>query len=79
MKLSWLKLAWIAAICVIKTMREGQKHYPDERWKIQPINAHVVHAKIHIFDFMDNFGDQPKEDHIAHMITRGAMIKYLEE
>ena len=70
------KLGEIAKQTVIQTMIEGEKtHSPDE-WKQLDTYQHASHAWQHINDY---YIDDKSEDHIAHAMTRCAMIKFLEQ
>lgn len=69
------KLAKIAYDTVLQTMQEGEKEHGAGEWKNQSVNSHANHAYFH----MDSLADgDTTEDHIAHALTRCAMIKYLE-
>jgi len=73
---TYTKLAQIAYNTVLQTMKEGeQTHSPDE-WQDVSIGDHIGHAFDHIEKY--SLGISTPEDHIAHALTRLAMIKYLE-
>jgi hypothetical protein len=69
------ELAQIAYDTVLQTMVDGEKTHPDNDWQKSGVWAHRIHAQAHL-NSVDN-GDT-SEDHIAHALTRCAMIKYLE-
>jgi len=71
----YIKLAQIAYDTVLQTMLEGEKKHGTGGWK----NKSLAYHKFHISEHADYAlcGDT-KEDHIAHAMTRCAMIKYLE-
>ena len=71
----YLKLAQIAYDTVLKTMVEGEKEHGADGWKDKQTGEHFKHADNHLFLYLK--GDA-SEDHIAHAMTRCAMIKYLE-
>ncbi len=74
----YTKLAQLAYDTVLQTMIEGEKTHPDnpiDGWKDANIPTHGLHIVDHIYKHSK--GDKT-EDHIAHMLTRCAMIKYLE-
>lgn len=71
------KLAQIAYDTVLKTMVEGEKDHPDNRWKDKDIEYHLLHAMQHADSAY--FNDTAKEDDTAHCLTRCAMIKLLEQ
>jgi hypothetical protein len=77
----YLKLAQIAYDTVLQTMLEGEKEHGADSWKNVNIDAHIEHALGHLEDYINkaSFGIITPEDHIAHTMTRCAMIKYLEE
>ena len=68
-------LAQIAYNEVLKTMQEGEQDHGEEGWKGQDVYQHACHAWQHINDF---YVDDKAEDHIAHTMTRCAMIRWLE-
>jgi len=70
------KLAQIAYDAVLQTMQEGEQTHPDDDWQEVDVYEHASHAWQHINDYY--IGDTT-EEHIAHALTRCAMIKYLEE
>ena len=72
----YLKLAQIAFDTVLQTMVEGEKEHEPDNWKEQCITCHMRHAEDHIEHAILGYSD---ENHIAHALTRCAMIKYLEE
>ncbi len=71
----YLTLAQIAYDTVLQTMIEGEKEHGADQWKSKSMTYHKRHASEHADDAY--VGDS-KEDHIAHALTRCAMIKYLE-
>lgn len=71
----YIKLAQIAYDTVLRTMREGEKTHPDNDWQDVDKIDHLCHANHHIIDYIAN---DKSADHIAHALTRCAMIKYLE-
>ena len=76
MNSDYKKLAQIAYDTVLQTMMEGEKTHTADEWKQITIGGHSYCALRHIDEF--NKGDK-SEDHIAHALTRCAMIKYLED
>jgi hypothetical protein len=69
------KLGEIAKQTVIQTMLEGEKKHGTDGWKEQCGLFHLRHIYNHCskaYDF------DTSDDHIAHAMTRCAMIKYLE-
>lgn len=70
-----IKLALVASETVLKTMKEGEKSHGKDEWKKQTIEDHREHAMNHIGN---SIFINETEDHIAHALTRCAMIKYLE-
>lgn len=71
----YIKLAQIAFDTVLQTMMEGEKTHPANDWQEVDIIDHICHTSHHENDYIA--GDTT-EDHIAHALTRCAMIKYLE-
>ncbi len=71
----YIKLAQIAYDTVLQTMIEGEKEHGANGWKDMPVYEHGLHATVHTIGY--GAGDK-SEDHIAHAMTRCAMIKYLE-
>jgi len=71
----YIKLAQIAYNTVIQTMLDGEESHGDE-WKYKDLNYHKRHAMQHA---ENAYAGRNKEDEIGHMITRGAMVKYLEQ
>jgi len=71
----YIKLAKIAYDTVLQTMIEGEKEHGTDGWKDTQTGEHFKHADNHLFLYLK--GDS-SEDHIAHAMTRCAMIKYLE-
>lgn len=71
----YIKLAQIAYDTVIQTMQEGEKSHPNDDWQNVDIMEHFRHALDHLANWEL---DENDEDHLAHAITRLAMIKYLE-
>jgi hypothetical protein len=69
------KLAQIAYDTVLQTMQEGEQTHPPDEWQEVDIIDHICHASHHENDYIA--GDT-SEEHIAHALTRCAMIKYLE-
>jgi hypothetical protein len=70
------KLGEIAKQTVIQTILEGEKEHGADGWKKLSIKEHDDHAMRHIFFHGQGRND---EDHIAHAMTRCAMIKFLEQ
>lgn len=69
------KLAQLAYGTVLQTMIEGEKTHPDNDWQNVDIMEHFRHALDHLASWeLEENG----EDHLAHAITRLAIIKYLE-
>jgi hypothetical protein len=75
------KLGEIAKQAVIQTMIEGEKEHGVDEWKSVSIDDHIDHAFDHIEDYGSKMalGISTPEDHIAHCMTRCAMIKFLED
>lgn len=71
----YIKLAKIAYDTVLQTMLEGEKEHGVDGWKDKHTGEHFKHADKHLFLYLE--GDT-SEEHIAHALTRCAMIKYLE-
>jgi hypothetical protein len=71
----YTKLAQIAYDTVLQTMVDGEKTHPDNDWQDVSIIDHICHAGHHIDDYITK---DTSEDHIAHALTRCAIIKYLE-
>ena len=71
----YLKLAQIAFDTVLQTMLEGEKEHGPDEWKSIPSLEHKLHTADH---FLKRTQSDIAEDHIAHAMTRCAMIKYLE-
>jgi hypothetical protein len=69
------KLAQIAYDTVLQTMVDGEKTHPDDDWQEVDVYQHASRAWLHINDYY--IGDTT-EEHIAHALTRCAIIKYLE-
>lgn len=69
------KLAQLAYGTVLQTMIEGEKTHPDNDWQNVDIMEHFRHAIDHLASWELEEND---EDHLAHAITRLAIIKYLE-
>lgn len=69
------KLAQIAYGTVLQTMVDGEKTHPDNDWQNVDIMEHFRHALDHLASWELEEND---EDHLAHAITRLAIIKYLE-
>ena len=72
----YLKLAQITYDMILQTMMEGEKKHGADEWKKLSIYEHGIHAAQHI---MDHSMGYTAEDHIAHAMTRCAMIKMLED
>jgi len=72
----YIKLAKIAYDTVLQTMLEGEKEHGADEWKEQCVTSHLRHAESHIEHAVSYHSG---EDHIAHAMTRCAMIKYLED
>ena len=68
-------LAQLAYDMVMATMQEGEKKHGKDGWKEQSIPCHLYHMAIHALHakYEDTY-----EDHIAHALTRCAMIRWLE-
>lgn len=71
----YLKLAQIAHDTVLQTMIDGEKEHGTDGWKEVCTSTHSCHMSIHGSKYCR---DDKSEDHIAHAMTRCAMIKYLE-
>jgi hypothetical protein len=71
----YIDLAKTAFNTVLATMLEGEKQHPGNEWKTVDINTHLAHEAIHCVKYVE--GDT-SEDHIAHALTRLAMIKALQ-
>jgi hypothetical protein len=69
------KLAQIAYDTVLQTMVDGEKTHPNDDWQSVDIMEHFRHAIDHLANWEL---DENDEDHLAHAITRLAIIKYLE-
>ncbi len=69
------QLGELAKQTVIRVMQEGEAAHPANDWQDKPAGEHFRHADKHMFMYLQ--GDA-SEDHIAHALTRLAMIKYLE-
>jgi hypothetical protein len=69
------KLAQLAYGTVLQTMVDGEKTHPDNDWQNVDIMEHFRHAIDHLASWELEEND---EDHLAHAITRLAIIKYLE-
>jgi hypothetical protein len=72
----YVRLALLAYDTVLQTMIEGEKEHNVDGWKNVNIPAHGMHVIDHIYY---HSRDDVSEDHIAHALTRLAMIKYLEK
>ncbi|MFA5307796.1 MAG: hypothetical protein WC365_10165 [Candidatus Babeliales bacterium] len=70
----YIKLAQIAYDTVLQTMIEGETTHPANEWQDISTADHAEHIKMHI----GKHRRDKTEDHIAHALTRLAMIKYLE-
>jgi hypothetical protein len=66
------RLGELAKQIVIQTMLEGEQTHPDNEWQTVSIETHLYHATLH--ELKQATGDT-SEDHIAHALTRLAMIK----
>jgi hypothetical protein len=71
----YIKLAKIAYDTVLQTMLEGEKTHSTDEWKQLDVYQHASRAWQHINDY---YIDDKSENHIAHAMTRCAMIKLLE-
>jgi hypothetical protein len=71
----YLKLAQIVYDTVLQTMLEGEAEHGPDSWKSIPSLEHKLHTADH---FLKRAQSDIAEDHIAHALTRCAMIKYLE-
>ena len=71
----YIKLAQIAYDTVLQTLMEGEKEHGPDSWKSIPSLEHKLHTADH---FLKRAQSDIAEDHIAHALTRCAMIKYLE-
>ena len=69
------KIAQLVYGTVLQTMIEGEKTHPDNDWQNVDIMEHFRHALDHLASWELEEND---EDHLAHAITRLAIIKYLE-
>ena len=72
----YAKLAKIAYDTVLRTMQEGEKEHGADEWERTNIPTHGMHLIEHIYNHSQQ---DASEDHIAHAMTRCAMIKYLED
>jgi hypothetical protein len=70
----YIKLAEIAFNAVLQTMMDGEKKHGANEWKKQSMLEHKMHIAEHFY----KINSDTSEDHIAHAMTRLAMIKYLE-
>jgi hypothetical protein len=75
-KLDYIRLAWTAAKCVYRTMWEGERTHRPGGWKSYKPDYHFYHAAGHLESW--KMGNR-KEDHIAHALTRLAMILEAEK
>ena len=68
-------LAQLAYDMVLTTMQGGEQKHGKDGWKDQAIPCHLYHMAIHALHakYEDTY-----EDHIAHALTRCAMIRWLE-
>ncbi|MFA5307754.1 MAG: hypothetical protein WC365_09955 [Candidatus Babeliales bacterium] len=73
----YIKLAQIAYDAVLQTMQEGEKEHGPDEWKDKSILYHKTHALEHAELAYPGYNND--EDHIAHAMTRCAMIKFLED
>jgi hypothetical protein len=71
----YLKLAQIAYDTVLRTMQEGEKTHPSDEWQEVSISGHTAHVADHLVKWSKGFTDEP---HLEHLITRCAMIKFLD-
>jgi hypothetical protein len=72
----YIKLAKIAYDTVLQTMIEGEKTHGADEWKGVSTSTHSCYMSIHGSKYCR---DDKSEDHIAHAMTRCAMIKFLED
>jgi hypothetical protein len=72
----YIKLAQLAYDIVLQTMLEGEKQHNPDGWKDIPAWEHLNHTMQHL---TASAMRDKTEDHIAHALTRCAMIKYLEQ
>jgi hypothetical protein len=72
----YIKLAQLAYDTVLQTMLEGEKEHGVDGWKDKDLEYHKAHVLNHADSIY--FNEKPVEDHIAHALTRCAIIKYLE-
>jgi len=70
------KLAKIAYDTVLATMLEGEKQHPGNEWQTVDINTHLAHEAMHCVKYVE--GDT-SENHIAHALTRLAIIKEMQK
>ncbi len=68
------KLAKVAYDTVLQTMIEGERAHGTDEWMALSVPDHAEHIKAHI----GKYRRDKSEDHVAHALTRCAMIKYLE-
>jgi hypothetical protein len=73
----YLKLGEIAKQTVIQTMIEGEKKHGADEWKDKSILYHKTHALEHAELAYPGYNND--EDHIAHCMTRCAIIRFLEK
>lgn len=71
----YIELAKIAYDTVLQTMIDGEKEHGADKWKDVEPWEQLNHTMQHLIG--EAMRDKA-EDHIAHAMTRCAMIKYLE-
>jgi hypothetical protein len=71
----YLKLAQIGFDYILQTMIEGEKKHGADEWKNVSTSTHSCYMSIHGSKYCR---DDKSEDHIAHAMTRCAIIKFLE-
>ena len=69
------KLSQIAYDTVLQTMLEGEKEHGVDGWIGLGVSNHTSHVADHLVKWSKGLADEP---HLEHLITRLAMIKYLE-
>jgi len=68
------ELGELAKQMVIETMQEGERN-GKMGWKEISTGEHFKHADAHLFSFIKG---HTNEDHIAHFVTRGVMMRWKE-
>jgi hypothetical protein len=68
-------LAQLAYDMVLATMQEGERKHGKDGWKDIYAPEHAIHASSHVEGW---YVKDKTEDHIAHALTRCAMIRWKE-